>query len=242
MAGTPTATLVEERAVRRWRAPGDTATVRLTLDATAGRAGVQQRVMRFGRGTSRPRRTACEEVWYVLAGRGTLRAGAARHELEPEMGVLLAPGTAWSLDNPGAGELALVSVRVPAVRRAGTGRAAALVVRTADQPAIPTGDREFRVVVDPAVGCQGVTQFVGWIPPGRAPAHSHTYDEVVYVIDGRGRLHLDGSARPIGPGSCIHLPPPVGHCLENTGTAPLRVLGVFHPAGSPAAKTQVPAR
>jgi mannose-6-phosphate isomerase-like protein (cupin superfamily) len=242
MAGTLTATLVDERVVRWRRVPGDTATVRLTLDTTAGRAGVQQRVMRFGRGTSRPRRAACEEVWYVLAGGGTLRVGAGRHELEPEMGVLLAPGSTWSLDNPGADELAVVSVRVPAVRRAAGAVAAALVVRTADQPAIATGDREFRVVVDPAVGCQGVTQFVGWIPPGRAPEHSHTYDEVVYVLDGRGRLHLDGSTRPIGPGSCIHLPPPLGHCLENTGTAPLRVLGVFHPAGSPAAKTRAPAR
>ena len=33
-----------------------------------------------------------------------------------------------------------------------------------------------------------------------------------------------------------NLPPLQPHCLENTGAEPLRVLGVFHPAGSPAAK------
>ena len=33
-------------------------------------------------------------------------------------------------------------------------------------------------------------------------------------------------------------PPQAPHCLENTGPEPLRVLGVFHPAGSPAAKRE----
>ncbi len=237
-----TATLVDERSVGARSAPGDTATVRVTLDAAVGCRRVEQRIMRFGPGSSTPRRARCEDIWYVVAGRGTLRLGAAGHALESETGVLLAPGSAWSVDNPGGGELAIVSVRVPAVRQAAGSGAAPAIVRLADQPAIATGDREFRIVVDPAVGCRGVTQFVGWIPPGRAPAHSHTYEEVVYVLEGQGLLHLDGSPRPIGPGSCIHLPPPVAHCLENTGTAPLRVLGVFHPAGSPASKAEVRAR
>jgi mannose-6-phosphate isomerase-like protein (cupin superfamily) len=105
-----------------------------------------------------------------------------------------------------------------------------------------TGDRQFRILVDPEIGCQGVTQFVGWIPPGRAPTHHHTYEEVVYVLEGEGLLHLEESTRPIRAGSCMHLPPPVEHCLENTGTAPLRVLGVFHPAGSPASKTETGTR
>ena len=37
-------------------------------------------------------------------------------------------------------------------------------------------------------------------------------------------------------GTCLHLPPGLPHCLENTGPQLMRVLGVFHPAGSPAAK------
>jgi mannose-6-phosphate isomerase-like protein (cupin superfamily) len=74
------------------------------------------------------------------------------------------------------------------------------------------------------------------IPPGRAPAHQHTYDEVVHVLAGQGVVHLDGADTPIGAGTSIYLPPLAPHCLENTGRDPLRVLGVFHPAGSPAAK------
>ena len=45
---------------------------------------------------------------------------------------------------------------------------------------------------------------------------------------------------PLAPGSCVHLPPGQPHCLENTGQVTLRVLGVFHPGGSPAAKLAPP--
>jgi mannose-6-phosphate isomerase-like protein (cupin superfamily) len=57
----------------------------------------------------------------------------------------------------------------------------------------------------------------------------------MYILDGEGLLHLAGHPdTPISTGTCIHLPPPVEHCVENTGDRPLRVLGVFHPAGSAA--------
>jgi oxalate decarboxylase/phosphoglucose isomerase-like protein (cupin superfamily) len=39
----------------------------------------------------------------------------------------------------------------------------------------------------------------------------------------------------------VHLPPGQPHCLENTGASTLRVLGVFHPGGSPAATQSRPA-
>ena len=105
-----------------------------------------------------------------------------------------------------------------------------------DCPVETTGDRRFRVLFGPGNGCEAATQFVGEIPPGRAPLHSHTYDEVVLVLTGEGVLHAGPAEHPIAPGACIHLPPGQQHCLENTGAETLWVLGVFHPGGSPAAK------
>ncbi|HUD38116.1 MAG TPA: cupin domain-containing protein [Streptosporangiaceae bacterium] len=102
-----------------------------------------------------------------------------------------------------------------------------------------TGDRQFRVLFGPgqaADGCRSATQFVGEIPPGRAPDHSHPYDETVLVLQGQGIVHIGGASHPLAPGTCTHLPPGLPHCLENSGHAMLRVLGVFHPADSPAAK------
>ncbi|HWX10247.1 MAG TPA: cupin domain-containing protein, partial [Gaiellaceae bacterium] len=86
----------------------------------------------------------------------------------------------------------------------------------------------------PDVGCASVTQFVGYIPVGRAPDHFHKYEEVIYVLEGEGSLYIDGESAPLRPGSCIHLPARIVHCLENDGPGVMQVLGVFRPAGSPA--------
>lgn len=93
----------------------------------------------------------------------------------------------------------------------------------------------------PQAGTDGCTleageQFVGVTPPGRAPTHSHSYEEIVYIIDGEGILHLGGQERVIGPGSAMHLPPLAEHCLENTGKGSMRVFGVLHPSGDPASR------
>jgi mannose-6-phosphate isomerase-like protein (cupin superfamily) len=168
--------------------------------------------------------------------------------VRPGTGVWLPPGTSYSLAAAGPGPLRLDSVLLPApapgtepdstgpdgAEPASTG--GPLLADLADQPAEITGDREFRVLFAPGQGCAAATQFVGEIPPGRAPFHSHTYDEVVLVLAGEGVLHIGNEDRPLSPGSCLHLAPGTPHCLENTGQATLRVLGVFHPGGSPAAK------
>jgi mannose-6-phosphate isomerase-like protein (cupin superfamily) len=99
-----------------------------------------------------------------------------------------------------------------------------------------TGDRKFRVLLGPGRGCEAATQFRGEIPPGKAPEHSHPYDEVVRILEGEGVAHARDADLPLAPGTCIRLPRGLPHCLENTGSATLVVLGVFHPGGSPAAK------
>ena len=98
-----------------------------------------------------------------------------------------------------------------------------------------TTDREFRIVADPDSGLRSATHFVGYIPTVRAPDHFHTYDEVIYVIDGEGVMHAGDLEQRLSPGACIQLPARTVHCLENTGTEPMRVVAVFRPAGSPAA-------
>jgi mannose-6-phosphate isomerase-like protein (cupin superfamily) len=66
--------------------------------------------------------------------------------------------------------------------------------------------------------------------------HHHTYEEAIYVIEGEGRLHTEDGDAEFKGGSSIYLPRLVKHCLENTGSASIRLLGVFHPSGSPAAR------
>jgi quercetin dioxygenase-like cupin family protein len=228
--------VVSEREVAERREDGDTAAVRTTIDASAGCERLEQRVIRFGPGRSRPRRLGDrQEVIYVAEGEGTVHVGGEAHRLEQGTGVYLTAGEEYEVVNDGRGDLVVVSVTAPQEHDAPPrGR----VVRWADRPTLPaTPNREFRYLVNQDVGCLDVTQFVGLIPPGRAGMHSHTYDEVVYVVDGEGFLHVDGEEpKPLAPGSCIHLPPLLEHSLENVGDAPMRVLGVFHPSGDPASR------
>ena len=149
------------------------------------------------------------------------------------MGFYVRAGEQFRIENSDEEPIIVVSVTAPEPEEGEQLDHRKVTVRMADQKVLPAGkDREFRFIINPDAGCKDVTQFVGLIPPGRAPTHYHKYDEVVYVIDGSGVLHLEGhDDMPIEAGTCIYLPPPTEHCLENTGTRPLRVLGVFHPAG-----------
>jgi mannose-6-phosphate isomerase-like protein (cupin superfamily) len=231
--------VVQERDVAASR-DGDTASVRVTIDASVGCERLEQRVLRFEPGLSNPRTLrGVEEVLYVAAGSGTLRLDGSEHPLEPDVGAFVADGETWAVENPGPDELVLVAVRAPASVPPDPARRR-VTVRSADQPVLPASpNREFRYLVNQDAGCLDVTQFVGVIPPGRAPLHSHTYDEVVYVVEGEGVLHLGETDTPLAAGSCIHLPPLVMHCLENVGSVPMRVLGVFHPSGDPASRAAV---
>jgi mannose-6-phosphate isomerase-like protein (cupin superfamily) len=211
------------------------AATRVTIDGSAGSQRLEQRIVRVREG--RVERRAPEgrhELLYVVSGSGRLHVAGREHALEAETGAFLLAGEEYAVDSAGSGELVLVSVTTPAEEN---GARSAVTVRYAERPPLGAGkDREFRYLVNEDLGCRDVTQFVGTIPPGRAPMHSHVYDEVVYVLEGRGMLHIGGTSTPIARGSCIHLPPHELHCLENVADEPMRVLGVFHPSGDPASR------
>ena len=174
------------------------------------------------------------ETWYVITGSGALDLDGFRAvPLGSGTAVWMKPGLRFRCQAGAGQDLEVLSVLVQAEPE-GDEAGPELRVATLDgcEPE-RTGDREFRVLLSEGLT---ITQFAGLIPPGRAPAHHHTYDEVVHVLAGRGTVHLPGRTAEIGPGTSIYLPPYQPHCLENTGSDPLEVLGVFHPAGSPAAK------
>ena len=212
---------------------------RSTVGPTTDFPALEQTLIELDPGASTQRCTgSAEEVLFVLGGTGSLELEHDRHDLKPESGAYLAPGEEYELSNPGPDELVLISVRIPDPDRASsdTMDARTVVRRLADQESqAATTDREFRIVADPSTGLRSATHFVGYIPAARAPDHFHTYNEVIYVLDGEGVLHAQGNDWRLGAGSCIQLPARVVHCLENTGDSMMRVVAVFRPAGSPAA-------
>jgi quercetin dioxygenase-like cupin family protein len=191
----------------------------------------EQRILRFAGPSGARREEARDEVLYVLSGSGAVTVGGARHSLATGTAAYVARGADWRVDE--ADELVLLSVLVEEPLPA-AGPAHAVLELAAEETQGATSGRHFRVLVSPDAGCASVTQFVGYIPVGRAPEHFHTYEEVVYVLEGEGTVHVGGESAPLRPGSCIHLPARLVHCLENAGPGVMQVVGVFRPAGSPA--------
>jgi mannose-6-phosphate isomerase-like protein (cupin superfamily) len=229
--------VVAEEDVDGEREAGDTALVKTTIGSAQGSGRLEQRVIRFRPGRSAERRLAArDDVLYVVSGRGTLVVDGVEHPLAPDTAAFVAAGETAAVRNPGEEELVVVSV---------TARASALgpypnrrvTVAFEERPELRADDRRtFRYLVNEDAGCREVTQFLGIVEPCRAPDHSHAYDEVGFVVEGRGFAHVDGASTPIGPGSCFHLPPGLVHCIENSGPGVMRILGVFHPSGDPASR------
>ena len=188
---------------------------------------ISLRVLEVGPGESPEQRNDdLDEVLFTLDS-CSITTGELTHEVEPQSGVFIPAKTAFRVETRGKHPVRLVSSQTPAERREISER----IVKLADQRAMPTADRWYRVLID-----SEVTQFVGSIPPGRAPDHFHEYEEVLFILRGEGRMWAGKTSTAIGYGSCIYLPRKQVHCVENTGTGELRLLGVFYPAGSPAVR------
>jgi mannose-6-phosphate isomerase-like protein (cupin superfamily) len=225
---------------------GPGVTVAELLNDQHGCRGLHQRRLRFAGGATLSGAILSGvaggrgECWYVISGSGDLDTEVSGTiELEPGTAVWVRGPLHYQCQARPGPDLEVVVVTVQAGSEDADGDPALCVARLDECLPERTGDREFRVLLSSGLV---FTQFAGLIPPGRASAHQHTYDEVVHVLAGRGVVHLSGAGAgagagaEIGPGTSIYLPPGQLHCLENTGPGPLEVLGVFYPAGSPAAK------
>lgn len=198
--------------------------------------------------------TDCEEIFYLLPDEDQIAEveifiDGWRHALRPHSGVYLRPQQTLTIENGGRSPIVFISSRCPEPISSGnyvpplrsplpdsTRPDPEPIVCLADQKAQPTADRWYRVLIDERVGSTQVTQFVGSIPPGRAPDHFHNYEEVLFILNGDGRMWAGETNTPISAGACIYLPRGQVHCVENTGAGELRLLGVFYPAGSPSVR------
>lgn len=228
--------VVSESDVEGRTLDGDTALEKVIMGPRTGSQLLEQRVTRYAAGRSLPRGDQTrDELLYAVSGSGTLELDGEPHDLQAESGAYIRAGETYVIDNPGPDELLIVSTTVPVEQVYRSPRE--VIVRFADRPELRAdAKRTFRYLVNQDAGCMDATQFVGIVEPCRAPDHSHTYDEVGYIVTGEGFAHIDGESIRLQPGSCFHLPPEQVHCIENTGPRVMRILGVFHPSGDPASR------
>jgi quercetin dioxygenase-like cupin family protein len=96
-----------------------------------------------------------------------------------------------------------------------------------------------RLVHPRTVGSRALGVSICDMPPGsRVRLHRHDYEEAYYVIEGTGRMSLDGEPEiALRPGLLVYVAPGRAHGQVNDGNGPLRILCSLSP---PPVEGQVP--
>ncbi len=183
-----------------------------------------------------------DDVLFVRSGLGIAQVGEQELRLEPGCGLLAPAGTPYRLRSLASQPLEIVSVLSPQPGRAEdvppsqeAGPPSRLLVRESDEELLEASpERHFKLLIDPRLGARFTTQFLGWVEKSKAEPHRHYYEEVICILEGEGLVHIESGTHSIRSGSCIYLPSGAEHVVENPNPEPLKLLGVFSPAGSPA--------
>jgi quercetin dioxygenase-like cupin family protein len=76
----------------------------------------------------------------------------------------------------------------------------------------------------------GATLALHRLMPGHEPRpHSHSYEQIVYILAGTIRFHIGTEIQDVGPGGLLVVPPNVTHWGEVLGSEPVLNLDVFTP-------------
>jgi quercetin dioxygenase-like cupin family protein len=177
---------------------------------------------------------------YVTAGKGSISLRETG-VLAARSAALVPAGEQAELVADDNLELVVMTVGPHADRHAPMGPRALTTSLDDAEAQQATAARSFQILFDASNGSTRATLFAGFVPPGSAPWHYHLYDEIVWIPDGPGRVHVRGAVEELGPGSAFRLRPREVHIVENTSAdRELTIIGLFTPAGSPSAAYLTP--
>ena len=192
-----------------------------------------------------------EFVLYIVAGKGTVRACAQRTVTPgqvvylPQGGDFLAASTmaasrvllAW-FPKRAAGVAPVIQVadQVPKKRCPDSKKFRGLSRSIEDIPAltIAGGKGRVRIVLDKQSVPEGTISVgvVSFAPGSIVPTHSHVgSSEVLWMLDGAGKLMVKGTEYPVQAGHLIQIPPGVEHGFAATGAQRVRALQFYTPGG-----------
>ena len=98
----------------------------------------------------------------------------------------------------------------------------------ADVPAFTTKDgseiRELLAHRNSCIRKQSLAE-ARLLPDARTTPHYHPQtEEIYYLLEGSGRMQIDGDIRDVKPGDAIAIPLGAVHTIENTGAGTLKFL------------------
>jgi mannose-6-phosphate isomerase-like protein (cupin superfamily) len=98
----------------------------------------------------------------------------------------------------------------------------------------PPTERSLQLLFTPQVdrGIKNCTVLMASLVPrtGRSGLHSHTVDEIMYVVTGEGEMAEGGKTFKIGPGTAIYAPAGVEHESRNLGEETMQIFCVYLPS------------
>jgi quercetin dioxygenase-like cupin family protein len=108
------------------------------------------------------------------------------------------------------------------------------IVHEEDVPGLDLPGRNLRWLVTPDnLNAQHMSVCLIRVPPGETvrPAHSHPNgEEAIHIIQGSGRVLVNGEVGSVKPGTTVLFPQGQVHMLQNTGSEEMKVICFFAPA------------
>jgi quercetin dioxygenase-like cupin family protein len=108
------------------------------------------------------------------------------------------------------------------------------LINEQDIPGLDLPGRNLRWLITPeASGSEYMSVCLIRVPPGQKvrPAHSHPNgEEAIHIIQGSGRVMVNGEVGPVCPGTTVLFPKGQVHMLHNTGDEEMKVICFFAPA------------
>ncbi len=86
-----------------------------------------------------------------------------------------------------------------------------------------------RTLAGPAHGMKSLELWGQTIEAGAAtPVHRHACEEAIVILEGRGRLTIEGEDTEFGPNSTLLIPADVVHQIINSGNTPMKLIGALN--------------
>jgi len=100
-------------------------------------------------------------------------------------------------------------------------------------PYLTKDGSQIRELMHPAVHGNRNQSFAEAIVAAGCTTHLHRHgktEEIYHIAAGEGSMRLGEAVFAVGEGDTICIPTGTAHCIENTGSAPLKILCMCSPA------------
>jgi len=101
-------------------------------------------------------------------------------------------------------------------------------IRNDQRPVFTLPGLAHRTIAGAADGLRRLDVWQQTLDPGAAtPVHYHECEEVIVILEGSGRLTIDGVDHEFGPDSTLVVPPRFVHQVRSSAGGPIRLIAVF---------------